>query len=83
MACIFFFSLSSLCVLNMDVCIDLFSGSCYVSQTSASDLKVGGPELAKWDIEPFIRRKSANMPELALEKVGGCFSLRLVLDLSM
>ncbi|KAF3442573.1 hypothetical protein FNV43_RR16489 [Rhamnella rubrinervis] len=40
-----------------------------LQQISVSDLRMAGPELAKWDIQPFIEHKRASMPEYALKQL--------------
>ncbi|CAI0377069.1 unnamed protein product [Linum tenue] len=56
------------------VVIDL-SNSCedviqtILQEISISDLEKGGPELLKWDIQPFIMHKKASMPKCALEQI--------------
>ena len=37
---------------------------------SASKLRKGGPELLKWDVQPFIAHKRACLPKCALQEVG-------------
>ncbi|KAJ0080695.1 hypothetical protein Patl1_10768 [Pistacia atlantica] len=40
-----------------------------LQETSASDLKVDGPELLKWDVHPFIMHKRAFIPKCALQQL--------------
>lgn len=40
-----------------------------IQETSASDLKIAGPELLKWDVHPFLMHKRASMPKCALQQL--------------
>ncbi|KAL1531708.1 hypothetical protein AAHA92_31818 [Salvia divinorum] len=40
-----------------------------LSEKSLSDLKVAGAEISKWDLEPFIKHKKANLPRYALKQL--------------
>ncbi|KAI5330445.1 PREDICTED: TRF 10 [Prunus dulcis] len=40
-----------------------------VNETPESDLKMGGPGLLKWDVQPFIVHKRASMPKCNLSQL--------------
>ncbi|KAH6758477.1 hypothetical protein C2S51_018712 [Perilla frutescens var. frutescens] len=40
-----------------------------LSETSLSHLKSSGPEMTKWDLEPFIEHKRSNIPKYALKQL--------------
>lgn len=40
-----------------------------LSETSLSHLKPAGPEMSKWDLEPFIEHKRSSLPKCALKQL--------------
>ncbi|XVE75643.1 hypothetical protein DITRI_Ditri12bG0109600 [Diplodiscus trichospermus] len=42
---------------------------CILQEASLSDLKKAGPELLRWDVQPFIKHKRASLPKCALEQL--------------
>lgn len=40
-----------------------------VRQVPVSNLKIDGPDLLKWDLQPFIKHKRTSLPKCALQKL--------------